>query len=250
MSTDYTWRKIMNYMTNNTYLAHHGIQGQKWGVRRYQNPDGTLTEAGKKRYKKLFSDSDPQDMVDLSVMSGKSLNKIIDYKKKTDKTSYKIAGGAAGVQALGAGLLTTAAGVSGSIGGAVLGGLLAAPMILTAKWASNKIRDLNNLNNDQVKKILEEKSGLTIKELYKNTLSFKNREPDDYSLIKDLNKSKYPELFNKKLNNHQLDELSDRYRDVDSAVSSREKYRNVSFYTPYSMELIRKAEADKKKKIQ
>lgn len=32
------------------YLAHHGIKGQRWGVRRYQNPDGTLTEAGKKRY--------------------------------------------------------------------------------------------------------------------------------------------------------------------------------------------------------
>ena len=31
-------------------LAHHGIKGQKWGVRRYENPDGSLTEAGKKRY--------------------------------------------------------------------------------------------------------------------------------------------------------------------------------------------------------
>lgn len=30
-------------------LYHYGIKGQKWGVRRYQNPDGTLTEAGKKR---------------------------------------------------------------------------------------------------------------------------------------------------------------------------------------------------------
>ena len=34
---------------NNLYLMHHGIKGQKWGVRRYQNPDGTLTSEGKKR---------------------------------------------------------------------------------------------------------------------------------------------------------------------------------------------------------
>lgn len=31
-------------------LQHWGIEGMKWGVRRYQNKDGTLTEAGKKRY--------------------------------------------------------------------------------------------------------------------------------------------------------------------------------------------------------
>lgn len=38
----------MEYDSN--YLIHHGIIGQRWGIRRFQNPDGSLTEAGKKRY--------------------------------------------------------------------------------------------------------------------------------------------------------------------------------------------------------
>lgn len=38
---------------NSNYLEHHGILGMKWGIRRYQNKDGTLTEAGKQRYQKL-----------------------------------------------------------------------------------------------------------------------------------------------------------------------------------------------------
>lgn len=38
-------------MFSDVYLTHHGIKGQKWGVRRYQYADGSLTPAGKKRYK-------------------------------------------------------------------------------------------------------------------------------------------------------------------------------------------------------
>lgn len=33
-------------------MYHHGIKGQRWGIRRYQNKDGTLTEAGQRRYER------------------------------------------------------------------------------------------------------------------------------------------------------------------------------------------------------
>jgi hypothetical protein len=43
-----------SYIIHNGELYHWGKKGMKWGVRRYQNPDGTLTEAGKKRYAKEY----------------------------------------------------------------------------------------------------------------------------------------------------------------------------------------------------
>lgn len=45
--SDFYWSMDEN---GNPYLSHHGIKGQQWGNRRFQNEDGSLTEAGKHRY--------------------------------------------------------------------------------------------------------------------------------------------------------------------------------------------------------
>lgn len=59
------------------YLAHHGIKGQRWGVRRYQNEDGTLTEAGKARIAK-----------DNSGYFGKFFKKKNTERAKVTKDAY------------------------------------------------------------------------------------------------------------------------------------------------------------------
>ena len=35
-------------------LYHYGVKGQKWGVRRYQNKDGSLTNSGKSKYSTMY----------------------------------------------------------------------------------------------------------------------------------------------------------------------------------------------------
>ena len=59
-----------------SYLQHHGIKGMKWGVRRFRNEDGTLTEAGKKRYKKDL-DLGYRDETGALTKEGISRNAII-----------------------------------------------------------------------------------------------------------------------------------------------------------------------------
>ena len=66
-------------MDDHIYLAHHGIKGQKWGVRRFQNKDGSLTDQGKRRY-------------------------LSDETKGKIKKAAKVAAGVAGAAAIGYGV--------------------------------------------------------------------------------------------------------------------------------------------------
>lgn len=60
-------------MTYNDQLTHYGIRGMKWGVRRYQNRDGSYTNAGKRRRKSQNS-SDYEETRPLRKKSPKQLS--------------------------------------------------------------------------------------------------------------------------------------------------------------------------------
>lgn len=102
MSSNYIITPDGNFVSEDE-LSHHGIQGMKWGVRRYQNADGTLTAAGKKRYtnadgslnekgKKKFgnsvkSEGEPETPKKKTVkdMSDEELAKAINRARQEDE---------------------------------------------------------------------------------------------------------------------------------------------------------------------
>lgn len=82
------------------YLEHHGIKGQKWGVRRYQNPDGTLTDEGKRRYaKRVFVSGSSKTQDETSVYYRKELpDQIKDRLRRfVDEKAEIIVGDAPGI---------------------------------------------------------------------------------------------------------------------------------------------------------
>ena len=73
----------------NNELQHWGIKGMKWGVRRYQNSDGTLTAAGKKRYARedLENDTKIEETAEKASMASLRLTKKIREKVEMDTSN-------------------------------------------------------------------------------------------------------------------------------------------------------------------
>jgi hypothetical protein len=74
---------------SNAWLAHHGIVGMKWGVRRFQNKDGSLTSAGKKRYNTDDSKQRKETYMENSSKSVNSLNRTINKFNKEETSLLK-----------------------------------------------------------------------------------------------------------------------------------------------------------------
>lgn len=74
------------------YLEHHGILGQKWGIRRFQNPDGSLTEEGRKRYGDILTPDQMKNMIksyNLRTGKNKKINKNTTFKTSHGTYDYK-----------------------------------------------------------------------------------------------------------------------------------------------------------------
>ena len=76
---------------NDEYLAHHGILGMKWGVRRYQNKDGTLTPEGRKRYGDGDTDSSNEnvDVKKARVLKSRSATELYKHADLFSDTELK-----------------------------------------------------------------------------------------------------------------------------------------------------------------
>jgi hypothetical protein len=81
---DNDWRM---YADDQNELYHHGVLGQKWGVRRYQNADGTLTAAGKKKYGEKVTMHKGKENI---LLGGRTYQTHKEYKTadKFAKASY------------------------------------------------------------------------------------------------------------------------------------------------------------------
>lgn len=75
----------MSYTNTYSEIYHHGIKGQKWGVRNYQNPDGSLTPLGRQHYG--YSAEHYKRKIEKTKKSIDKLEKAVEYGR--GKTNYE-----------------------------------------------------------------------------------------------------------------------------------------------------------------
>ena len=200
-----TYGYIIHNEMSGYAIAHHGIKGQKWGIRRYQNPDGSLTEAGKKRYQGY----------------------VYGIEKKRD-TLYK-ATNAYTSGLLGASLI----GIVPTLGASLIPGIAIAE---TSNRALKKIDDhydkkLSNLRNG-----VKESSKLE-KDLYKKNSDFKKIR-DSYNSRKKVEKEREIQAAKWEKEVERTEKLLDKSRNIcnSKSASSSDKVKAFKNYMENAIE--------------
>lgn len=78
------------YYNSDGYLVHHGIPGMRWGVRRYQNADGSLTNKGQRRYSSLANKMNKAKAKLGKLESKRNTPKYLNNQAKIEKYENKI----------------------------------------------------------------------------------------------------------------------------------------------------------------
>ena len=79
----------MNAHYDDRNLYHHGIKGQRWGVRRYQNKDGSLTPEGRRKYRNIAGNYDYPRIKYAQIKAGRQYTKsslrVSELEKKENR---------------------------------------------------------------------------------------------------------------------------------------------------------------------
>ena len=118
----------MGYFDNS--LQHHGIRGQKWGVRRFQNADGSYTAAGRNRRNENYSDQQyGRDKTVYGTLAARRINRNMNKGDMVSTARSKEAARIAKFRGAGT--------VAGTVGGTAVG-------IGLALGGSSKVRNIIN----------------------------------------------------------------------------------------------------------
>lgn len=141
-------------MTNGDYICHHGVKGQKWGRRRYQNLDGSLINGGNKRLQqKAVNKGYAFSHKGNYYMTNKQEHKTIAKNRRAARAKFAAATGiaVAGMAAM-THIGAHSSGWAGAGKAAAAGALAGIGVRMLTRSIKKNGRNINNVRNQTLKR--------------------------------------------------------------------------------------------------